>query len=341
MTTAKKISFRVNESLAKHTSLGVGGPADYFIETKTEKDLIKVVLLAREKKINFLILGGGTNIIASDKGYRGLVIKNLFKTYSTKPFKNKFTSKKINFRLTQLEPENYLKAPEKKSRPEQKEKKYLVNAGSGWRINALISRCLADKLTGLEYFAGIPGSLGGAVYMNIHGGREFISRYVYQVKMFDPEKNIVKTLDNNQLDFSYDHSIFHNRKWIILSVYLILTKEKNPKQSIKIQQQWLKEKLAIQPQRSAGSVWQNLSISQTKKLNLPTSGIGYFIDKKLGLKGMKIGKAQISPKHAGFIENLGSASAADVLKLIALVEKKARKVLGINLQREVILIGEQ
>ena len=133
--------------------------------------------------------------------------------------------------------------------------------------------------------------------------------------------------------------LFHHLQEVILTLDLVLyrgdlAKAKN------IQQHWLRQKLAIQPQRSCGSVWQNLEPNVQKRLSLPTPAIGYLIDHKLGLKGKRIGDAQISLRHAGFIENVGQAKARDVLELIRLVEREAKEKLGIRLKREVIVVGE-
>jgi len=220
------------------------------------------------------------------------------------------------------------------------DEKVLVSVGSGWKLNALIAYCLDKGLVGLEWFAGIPGSLGGAVYMNIHGGNYFFSDLVYKVIAWNQLSQKQVELTAKELKFDYDYSVFQEKEMVILLAQLILYRG-NIEIAKKIQQYWLRQKLMVQPQRSCGSVWQNLSREEQIKHHLPTPSIGYLIDHKLRLKGRKVGQAQISLKHAGFIENLGGAKGADVLELMRLVEAEAKQKLRINLKREVMVVGEE
>jgi len=328
--TLGKGRVRVDQPMGKDTTFGVGGPADFFYETKRGKELVGAINLAKKLDLPIFILGAGSNLVVSDKGIRWLVIKNSCLEFSFKPFSETFSPPKINSRFKQKD--DSLTSSKDNHR-------FVVTAGSGWRLPSLINRCFKEGLIGLEWFAGIPGSLGGAVYMNIHGADLFLSDFVYRVRVWDEKKDKEEYLDYHQLKFGYDYSIFHEKQFIIISVDLIL-RQGDIAKAKKRYGSWLKAKIRIQPQRSSGSIWQNLSAAEQKKHNLPTAGIGYLIDKRLGLKGKKIGRARISIKHAGFIENLGGASAADVLELIGLVEKRAKKELGIELKREVELVGE-
>lgn len=329
---------KTNEPLSRHATLGVGGPAQFFYEASQETDLIKAVRAAKKLKLPFFILGSGSNIVISDKGVKGLVISNKVLGLAQRQFSRSFSPKKIRPRLKQIQAEKYLDTGNLEASFNQANEKLLVSVGSGWKINVLIMECFKLGLVGLEWFAGIPGSVGGAVYMNIHGGNHFFSEFILSVRVYDPETDKTMTLDHQELKFAYDFSVFHEKPWVILGVNLVLYRG-NKKQAEKIQQYWLRNKLLVQPQRSCGSVWQNLTEDQRRKQDLPTSSIGYLIEKHLGLKGTRIGGAQISPKHAGFIENLDQAKASDVLELIRLVEAKARK-LGIKLKREIIVVGE-
>ncbi len=324
--------------LAKLTTLGVGGPADYFYEAKTTKDLLQAAKTAKELNLPFFVLGTGSNLIVRDGGFRGLVIKNLVTDFKIESFTKPFFPPKIENRLQQLESEKYLHAGKSVSFS-LTDKKALVTVGSGWKLNALIPLCLAKKIVGLEWFAGIPGTVGGAVFMNIHGGNHFFSDFVYQVCVWDETSQKEAKLMNKNLKFDYDYSLFQEKKMLITKIQLVLYKG-NVEKAKEYHSKWLKQKLTVQPQRSCGSVWQNLSPEIQAKHRLPASGIGYLIDKILALKGKKIGLAQISLKHAGFIENLGGAKAKDVLELMRLVETEAKKKLGLKLKREVIVIGE-
>ena len=330
---------KTQESLAKHTTLGIGGPADFFYQAKTEKGLIQAIKVAKRLNLPYFILGGGSNILISDKGIRGLVIKNLIQGFSFKAFSEKFTPPLIKSRLVQLEPEKYLEAKKQPQSSCKKNPYFLVTVGSGWRLNSLINHCLDKGLVGLEWFGGIPGTIGGAIYMNIHGGHYFFSDFVYGVRVWDFKTQKTKYLPAEKLTFAYDYSLLQKEPMVILTADLILGKG-NVVKARRTYQDWLRKKSQVQPARSCGSVWQNLTDKIRKEQDLPTSSVGYLIDKKLQLKGKRLGRAQVSLKHAGFIENLGRARASDVLKLMCLVEEQAKEKLGIDLKREVILKGD-
>lgn len=335
-----KKRIRIGEPLSQYTTLGVGGPAQFFFEAGTGEELVGAVRAAKKLNLPYFILGSGSNLVVADKGTAGLVIKNRFLDFSCEPFRETFRPRKIPPRLQPSEPQKYLDTQALPlSFNKKSDKKFLVRVGSGWKLGALIQKCLEENLVGLEWFAGIPGSIGGAVYMNIHGGSYFFSDFVYQVKFYDSDREKTQVLKNQELKFAYDFSLFQKKPWVILAVELVLYRG-NVEVAKKTRERWLGTKLRVQPQRSCGSVWQNLSAQERLKLGLPTPSIGYLIEKHLGLKGKQIGQAQISTKHAGFIENLGKAKASDVLELIRLVEAEARKT-GITLRREIIVVGEE
>ena len=293
------LDIKKNQPLKNHTTFKVGGPAEYFYEAKTREDLIKAIAYARDKKIPFMILGAGSNILVSDKGLKGLVIKNQVS------------------KITVL-------------------KDGLVEIDSGGRLPLAIFSLLNQDLTGLEHFVGIPGTIGGATYMNIHGGNKFFADYIVSAKILD-ENNQVKTVDNNYFNFKYDYSKLHDNNHILLSVILKLKPEPGQKAKTSAQEK-LKNK-SHHPQKSAGCIFQNLTKEEQKKLKLPYPSIGYIIDKVLTLKGTTIGDASISTNHAGFIENLGQATASDILKLINLIKTKAKQKLDLDLKLEIETLG--
>lgn len=332
----KRVKF--SHPMASETTIGLGGPARVYYQAKTESELICAVKTARNLNLPYLVLGSGSNIIISDKGIKGLVIKNLTSFFFVEPFKNTFAPAVLKPRLKQLEKKEYLDKGDSEKSFKSQDKCFLVRASSGFKLQLLIERCFDHGLTGLEWFAGIPGSLGGAVYENVHGGDYFFSDFVYKVKVLETSGKI-KEIGYKQLEFAYDYSRFQKSKEMILSVELVLFKGDLEK-ARQIQKKWLEEKLKVQPQRSAGSIWQNLDKKDQQRLHLASDSIGFLIDKKLRLKGRKIGRARICPTHAGFIENLGGAKTSDVLELMGLVERKALKKFGIKLKREVVLKGE-
>jgi UDP-N-acetylmuramate dehydrogenase len=335
----EKIKFKENESLSVHTTIGIGGPARYFVEVDSIPQLLKTFDVIKTNNLNYFILGGGSNLIISDKGYNGLVIKPKFLTFD---IKNKSTLPLFDtYKMTQKRYESQEVSAYRTDFPNSWNDSTLfeiVEIGSSWKLNNLIPHCLKNHLTGLEWFSGIPGSVGGAVYMNIHGGEYFFSQFITQVKTVSPD-GLQKTYTSHDLGFDYDKSIFHNLKECITTVYLKLFKgDLNKAENIR--QEWGTKKILNQPQKSAGCIWQNLTPQQQKQLNLPVPSIGYCIDKLLSLKGKKLNGACISTLHAGFIQNCKNASAQDVLTLVELVEKEFKEKLNITLLREVEFIGD-
>jgi UDP-N-acetylmuramate dehydrogenase len=322
-----------NQSLAKYTTMKVGGKADIAILSENSNQLKQAILLARECEVPFIILGKGSNVIISDAGYRGLVIINTSKKWKAiqgnEPIPSKekiparfnsdesgFNHREISSELTEIE-------------------RVYIRADSGININYLMHELYKSGITGLQWFAGIPATLGGAIYMNMHGGEYFFGDLVRSATLLDG--TTVKKVNNTYFNFDYDWSILHNTGEIILDADLRLTRG-NLEAAKKLTEDWARHK-ANQPRRSAGCIFRNLSEEQREKYNLPSTSIGYLIDKILDLKGEQIGDAIISEKHAAFIENLGKATASDVYGLMQLVKEKARIKLGLELQEEVQLIG--
>ena len=172
--------------------------------------------------------------------------------------------------------------------------------------------------------------------MNMHGGEYFFGNFVYNALLFDGENT--KTVNHEYFKFGYDWSILHETGEIILEADLLLfygDVEKAKALSV----DWARRK-SLQPQKSAGCVFQNLTHEQQEKLNLPTSSIGYLIDKVLELKGTQKGGAIISNNHAAFIENLGHAKAQDVYYLYQVIKEKAKQKLELDLKSEIEFIGE-
>lgn len=326
---------KLNEDLAKYTTIGIGGPAKYFFQTNSVDDLKKTISLADNYNIKIFILGNGSNIIVSDQGFDGLVIKpNLkdFEIINNPQFLNLSQIKSRHQFVDQSE-NSKLDIPNSFS---DQDEKIQIKAGSSWKLSELIGKLNQEKITGLEWFSGIPGSIGGAVYMNIHGGNYFFSDFIEEVEVLtkDLQTKVYKTKDIN---FDYDYSHFHESKEIILSITLNLYKG-NLANAKNIITNWGVKKFQTQPIRSAGCTWKNLDKDTQEKLNLPTGSIGYIVDKILNLKGARKGDAIISEKHGAFIENLGNASFSDCLYLIELVEDKFQQKFNFSLKREIEIL---
>jgi len=258
-------NFQKNISLAQFTTFRIGGPARYFFIAKTSQDLVEAVRFAQKKDLPFFILGGGSNLLVSDKGYDGLVIK----------INNEQRTVNNN----------------------------IISSEAGTKLSDLVSFSIENNLTGLEWAIGIPGTIGGAVKTN--------------ASCFGGEmKKIVKKIEK------IDN--------IILSVELEL-KKGTKEQSRELAKEIIKKRKQTQPLEylSAGCIFKNPS----------SSPAGYLID-QAGLKGKKIGQAQISSKHANFIINLGHAKARDVIKLIDLIKKTIEPKYRIELEEEIQYLGE-
>ncbi len=307
---------KLNEPLKAHTYFKIGGPADLFLPVKTLTELQATVQLAQKHQIPFFILGGGSNLLVSDQGFRGLVIKNKTQQISLKGFSGGSSqSKKLQI------------------------DKVLLQVDSGVLTNQLIRYSLDEAYAGLEDFLGLPGTIGGAIYNNSHHLGKFIGDLVVEVEVLD-ENGDLKKYSQQDLQFGYDFSRFHKTKETILRVTFQLSKGDRD-------QLWQKAEAAVkrrvqtQPlsQPSSGCVFKNIALSEAIRLGTPnhTCSAGYLID-KAGLKGARVGDAMVSEKHANFIVNLGKATAKDVLDLADLVKSEVKRKFGVELKFEIFVL---
>jgi UDP-N-acetylmuramate dehydrogenase len=218
----------------------------------------------------------------------------------------------------------------------------IVQVESGAKLDPLMKSLFRFGVTGLQWFAGIPATVGGTVYMNIHGNYHFFGDLMHQTLLLDPKTlnqgNGVKQVDRTYFRFDYDRSILQTTKETVLWAQLKLYRGEVQRAQATAKE-WARRK-ALQPQRSAGCIFHNLSPEEQKRLSLPTPSIGYLVDHALKLKGERRGDAIISLRHAAFIENLGKALAQEVKELIDLIVARARAELGLELQEEVEYLGE-
>ncbi len=320
-----------NIPLGPFSTLRIGGPAEYFCEVKSQADLVEAVNWARGKELKITVLGNMSNTLIPDEGVKGLVIKNSAdKITVLDSFSRRVEAPKIKPRFNLVDPDPKLK------QLNYDEKKFAavgVKLESGAFIPRAIFQLIGRGITGLEWFAGIPATVGGATYINIHGADKYWSDYVLGAEILT-KAGQVKTVGVDYFGYGYDDSSLKRSGDIVLSVTLELRRGPQDR-ALEIAKYWQGKK-SHQPQRSLGCIFQNLSEAEQERLNLPTPSIGYIIDKKLGLKGTTSGQAAIAQKHAGFIENLGGAKSGDVKKLIALVKNKAKTQLGLDLKLEIV-----
>jgi len=285
--------------LAPFTTFKLGGPADYFIEVNSQDDLVKAVRFAIKNDLNYFLLGTGANILVGDKGFRGLVIRNRSLAFA-------------------------FDGP-------------ILVADSGVEIAQLIEISISRGLSGLEHFAGIPSSVGGALWQNLHflspdrTTTLYIDAILESAKILDETGNLL-TVDHAFFQFDYDYSILHQRKLVALEATFKLSPEDNTVLQNRAQANldWRRQKHPpIDTRPSAGSVFKKIE----------AVGAGRLIE-AAGLKGHTIGGAQVSPQHANFIVNLGSATASDVRALISLIQTKVKDQSGYSLEPEISFIGE-
>ncbi|MBQ8572427.1 MAG: UDP-N-acetylmuramate dehydrogenase, partial [Ruminococcus sp.] len=277
--------------MSEHTSFKIGGNADCLITVKNTDELKTVISVCRECNVPYMLIGNGSNLLVSDNGIKGAVIR----------LEGEFKDITI--------------------------KGDTIVAGAGASLTKLCLDAWKASLTGLEFGYGIPGSVGGAAYMNAgaYGGE--MKDVVVSCTHLDPELNVGEfTL--NELDLSYRHSVYMKGEYIILSVTLKL--KKGDSTAIKNRMDELMQKRKDkQPLEypSAGSIFKR-----------PEGAFAAALIEECGLKGRQVGGAQVSEKHSGFIVNKGGATCQDVLDLVKIIQDEVKSKTGFDLHREIIHI---
>lgn len=285
---------KIDEPMRKHTNFKIGGNADVFVIAKNIEEIKCVIKFSKENNILLTILGNGSNVLVSDKGIRGIVLQ-----VGTKEIKI------------------------------EKQKNALVEVEAGVMLGALAQVLLKQSISGFEFAAGIPGSIGGAIRMNAgaYGGE--MKDIVKDVTVLN-EKGEISVLTNEECEFSYRHSRFTDSKEIVIKVTLELP-------------------LGDEAEIKAKMDEYDQSRREKQPLNLPSAGSTFkrgsdFITAKLidecGLKGYTSGDAQVSTLHAGFVVNLGNATAQDVLNVVSHVKQVVLEKTGKQIELEVELLGE-
>jgi UDP-N-acetylmuramate dehydrogenase len=291
------VSVKADEPLSLHTSMKVGGRADYYIRPLSERAVIDVVNVLAELDIPYFVLGGGTNVVVRDGGFRGAVIgvgKGL-------------DGVKIDAG------------------------RGIVTAGAGASLSAVAKKAAEAGLSGLEPISGVPGSVGGALYMNAgsYGGE--MSQVVIQARSYDAGADRIRTMTLYETRLGYRSSVFQTGgPYVILSVTFKLAKG-DPSAIRSEMRRYARRRAAKQPMdaASAGSFFKR-----------PPGGYAGELIEKAGLKGLSVGGAQVSGKHAGFIVNAGGATASDVLSLMEKVREATFADSGVLLEVEPRVIGE-
>jgi UDP-N-acetylmuramate dehydrogenase len=283
---------KLNEPLKRYTAWKIGGPADVLLEPRSVEDLTEAVQTAGEHGVPVTVLGGGTNVLVLDGGIRGLTIR-------------------LAKALTNVEVEGD-----------------LVVADAGVLYPVLANTTAAKGLAGLEFATGIPGTVGGAVYMNA-GAYGSETREVLDWADVFRDGEVVR-LKNADLDLSYRHSILHeNPGWIVLRAGYTLSSGDPVELKARIKE--------FRAQRMGGSPNKPSCGSTFKR---PPNDFPGRVIEAAGLKGIRVGQIEVSPVHANYLVNHGGGTARDALELIEVVRERVRENLGIELEMEVRVVGE-
>lgn len=328
-----------DQILAPFTTLKIGGPADYFIQVNSTQELIEVLSSTDIKPIT--ILGNGSNVLISDSGIRGLVIKNTSNEINIQTNTPKINENFVKTYTQRLEnePDKYLDFT-KLDYDESNLPTSEVEISSGCLLSYVINWTLDRGLTGLQWFAYIPGTIGGAIVHNIHGGSYHIADYIKSITVFDLNTKKTVTYQKSGLNWQYETSFFlDNPHLIIISAVLNLFHGDTIKAK-SVRDAWMAQKIRVQPMNSPGSTFQNPSLDICQKIWGEQKSAGWIIDHELNLKGYSIGDAQISPQHSNFFVNTGHATSSDYKKLVDYVQEQVKSKFGFTLLPEIKFLGK-
>ncbi len=310
---------KIDYLLSSHTTLKIGGSADIFFEAENKEEFYQAVFLTYQHDLPVFILGGGSNILISDSGVRGLTILNRCRKIRISRVQGSFKSGSKQIQNV------------------------LVEVETGALINQLVRFTLDEGLAGLEHHLGLPGTVGGALFMNSKWTHPeiYIGDVLLSAQLVGRD-GVIKTVPASYFDFGYDQSILQKTHEVVLSATFSL--QKGDKDALwKTAHESLAYRTETQPKgvSTAGCTFRN--IKQSDALSIPTpnhtKSAGYLID-QVGLKGYQVGGATISDKHANFILTTPGARARDVYAIIQEAQKRVKEKFNVALEPEVVLIGE-
>ena len=288
---------KTEERMTNHTTFRIGGPAKYYVTPRTEEELVKTVNLCRGEGTAFCVIGNGSNLLADDDGYEGVVVS---------------TEALVSLEISPV------------TAGTEGLEKYTVTASSGILLSRLARQTAEESLTGLEFAAGIPGTLGGAVVMNAGAYGSEMKDVLGWARVLTGEGQILE-LPAEELALGYRTSCIARNGYVVLAAGLRLVKGQQ-EEIYKTMEEFARRRREKQPLEypSAGSTFKRPH--------------GYFAGKLIddsGLRGFRVGDAQVSEKHCGFVVNRGNATASDVTKLCDEVKRRVRELWGVELELEV------
>ncbi|WBB30422.1 UDP-N-acetylmuramate dehydrogenase [Parvimonas micra] len=285
---------RYDEPLKNHTTFKIGGNCIALIEPREVSDIVETIKICRENSIKFFVIGNGSNLLFPDEGYNGVIIK----------LKGEFSTIQV-------------------------EGEYLI-VNSGAKLSEVYTVAYENSLTGFEFASGIPGTIGGAIYMNAgaYGGE--MKDIVESVQVLDLDNFELRELKNEELEFSYRKSIIQRKNYIVTTIKLKL--QKGNKEEIKAVYEDLRERRNSKQPLNFGSAGSTFKRPE-----------GHFASKLIedaGLKGYHINDAWVSEKHSGFVVNKGNASYKEVMELIEYVQNVVFEKFGVKLETEVRILKD-
>lgn len=307
---------REHAPLAPFTTFKVGGPADWLLEVTSAEQLLRAFELAREVGVPVTMLGGGSNVLISDRGVPGLVVRT------------------HGGRLEELNVASPLRRKE-----DAEAALTLVRVDAGVTINALVRWTITRGLAGLEAWAGTPGTVGGGVFGNAHYGGRLLGELIDHVRLVSREGH-VRNLKARDMEFAYDRSRLQRTGEILLWAVLGLTPGAESAALRTVARQSLAYRKRTQPldTPSAGCIFQNPDPAiDALPLGIPASA-GALVD-RAGLKGRSVGGASVSTTHGNFVVNEGGATAADIRELVRLCQQTVRDRFGLTLREEIVYLG--
>jgi len=301
--TAGVQSVRRNAPLAPLTTFKVGGPADWLIDVHDSAAVESVMAIAREAGVPLTILGGGSNVLVSDAGVRGIVLRV------------------HGGDVHQIDPST-------------------IRADAGVTINGLVRWTVGRGVAGLEAWAGTPGTVGGAIYGNAHFKGRLISELIVRVRTVDAE-GIIHDVPQREMDFAYDYSRLHRTREVVLSAEFRVS-HGEPSVLRATARESLAFRKRTQPleSSSAGCIFQNPDPTRDRVPEGIPASAGALVD-RAGLKGARQGSARVSTTHANFIVNEGGATARDIQILIDRCKSEVQSKFGVALRDEIVYLGER
>ena len=307
------LDFKEEFPLSKQAYFKIGGQAEVYLELSQKEQIVEVINFCKKNKLKYTILGGVSNVVIDDKGISGLVLR--------------------------LKNDNLVDLSQTTD-----DGKHLLKAGAGIKTSLLVKKVTDLGYTGLEFFLGVPGTVGGAVFNNAHYLENLISEHIYQVEVIT-QLGELEMVDVADAEFKYDSSRFQHTGEIILEVVFAL-KKGSAKESQELIKEATQYRSNTQPLGlpSSGCIFKNTPNTPYLKELFPEFkdrqfvSTGFLID-RAGLKGVRVGGVEVSTKHAAFFINTGDGTTADLKKLIKLVKKEVRQKFEVELKEEVFYLS--